>query len=56
MQKKAINDLPYEIQQCKKYLDIVKDKPEIEIKQLWELNEVLKKAVEATEKIKKKPF
>ena len=54
--ERVINDFLNDIEKCKKYLDIVNDKPETAIKELWELNEVLKKAVEATDKLKKKPY
>ena len=54
--ERIINDFLNDIEKCKKYLDIIKEKPETEIKQLWKLNEALKKAVEATDKLKKKPY
>jgi hypothetical protein len=51
--KKLIADLLHNIDVCKEALEMYKAVPENILPQLWELNEQLKKAIVAAEKLKK---
>lgn len=51
--QELIDSLLNNIEVCKEALEIYKAVPENILPQLWELNEQLKKAIIATEKLKK---